>query len=91
MKEIKPGYYSSMLEMVSELNAEIPAEPKTINLRLDRFDIHFDCDSFSNKSVVSHGVSIKMEVSNEHETPFMANMKRYTALYIYTDITYKCF
>ena len=30
MKEIKPGYYSSMPEMVSELNSEIPAGTKTI-------------------------------------------------------------
>ena len=35
MKEIKSSYYSSMPEMVAELNAKIPAEPKTINLRSD--------------------------------------------------------
>ena len=29
-KEIKPGYYSSIPEMVSELNSEIPAGTKTI-------------------------------------------------------------
>ena len=39
MKEIKPGYYSSMLEMVSELNSEIPAGTKTINLHSDSFNI----------------------------------------------------
>ena len=31
MKEIKPGYYSSMPQMVAELNGKIPAERKTIN------------------------------------------------------------
>ena len=31
MKEIKVCYYSSMPEMVAELNSKIPAEPKTIN------------------------------------------------------------
>ena len=63
IKEIKPGYYSSMHEMVAELNAKIPVEPKTINLHLNGFDIPFDYDSFSNKSVMTmpHGVSIKME------------------------------
>ena len=100
MKEIKLGYYSSMPEMVAELNAKIPAEPKTINLHSDGFDIRFDFDSFSNKS---HRVSIKMEGSElamrlgfkENEilrgppsivSPFMANMERYTVLYVYTDI-----
>ena len=39
MKEIKPGYYSSMPEMVSELNSEIPAGAKTINLHSDSFNI----------------------------------------------------
>ena len=59
MKEIKPGYYSSMPEMVSELNSEIPAGSKTINLHSDSFNIRFDYDSFSNKSMVnmSHGLS----------------------------------
>ena len=42
MKETKPGYYSSMLQVVAELKAKIPAEPKTINLHLDGFDIRFD-------------------------------------------------
>ena len=50
MKEIKPDYLS-MPEMVAELNAKIPAEPKTINLHLDGFNI-------------SHGASIKMEGSD---------------------------
>ena len=63
MKEIKPGYYLGVPEMVAELNAKIPAEPKTINLHSDGFDIGFDYDSFSNKSVMtmSHGLSMKME------------------------------
>ena len=52
--------------MVAEVNTKITAEPKTINLHLDGFDIHFDYDSFSNKSFVtaSHEVSIKMEGSD---------------------------
>ena len=53
--------------MVAELNTKVPAEPKTINLHSDGFDIRFDYDSLSNKSIVSimpHGVSIKMEVSD---------------------------
>ena len=105
MKEIKPGYYSSMPKMVAQLTAKIPAEPKIINLHSDGFDFRFDYDSFSNKSIVfmSHGVSIKLEVSDltirlgfkENEilrgptpilSPFMANMERYTALYVYTEI-----
>ena len=63
MKEIKSGCYSGMIEMVAELNANIPAEPKTINFHSDSFDICFDSNSFSNKAIVtmSHGVSIKME------------------------------
>ena len=63
MKKIRPDYYSSISEMVAELNAKIPAEPKTINLHSDGFDIRFDHDSFSNKSIVtrSHEVLIKME------------------------------
>ena len=66
MEEIKPGYYLSMPEMVAELNAHIPAEPKTINLHLHGFDICFNNDSFSNKSIVtmSQGVSIKTEGSD---------------------------
>ena len=61
-KETKPVCYLNLPEMVAELNAEIPAEPKTINLHLDGFDIPFDYDAFSNKSIVtmSHGVSMKM-------------------------------
>ena len=66
MKEIKPCYFSSMPEMVAELNAKMPAEPKNINLHLDGFDIRFDYHSFSNKSIVtmSHGVSLKMAGSD---------------------------
>ena len=105
MKEIKPDYYSSMPEMVAELNAKIPTGPNTINFHSDGFYIRFDYDSFPNKSIVtmSHAVSIKMEGSDlamrmefkENEilrgsttiiSLFMMNMKRYTALYVYTDI-----
>ena len=105
MKEIKPGCHLSMSGMVAELNAKTPTIPKIINLHLDGFDVLFDYNSFSSKSIVtmSHGVSIKMEGSdlairlefkeNEilrgptpTESPFMTNMKRYTALYVYTDI-----
>ena len=52
--------------MVAELNAKIPAEPKTIDLHSDGLDIRFDYDSFSKKSVVTmpHGVSIKLEGSD---------------------------
>ena len=56
-----------MPEMVAELNTKIPTEPKTINLHSDDFDIRFDYDYLSNKAIVSimsHGVSIKMEVSD---------------------------
>ena len=55
-----------MPEMVAELNAKIPTGPNTINLHSDGFNVHFDYDSFSNKSVVamSHGVSIKTEGSD---------------------------
>ena len=105
MKELKPDYYSSMSEMVAELNAKIPTRPDTINLHSDGFDIRFDYDFFFNKTIVtmSHGVSIKMEGLDltmrmgfkENEilrgstsiiSPFMTNIKRYTALYDYTDI-----
>ena len=105
MKETKPGYYSSMSEMVAELNAKIPTGLKAISLHSDGFDIRFDYDSFSNKSIVtmSQGVSIKMEGSDlamrmgfkENEilhgstpivSPFVTNMKQYTALHVYTDI-----
>ena len=41
MKEIKPDYYSSMPEMLAELNAKITKEHKTINLHSDSFDIRF--------------------------------------------------
>ena len=63
MKEIKPGYYASMHEIVAELKAKIPGEPKTINLHSDGFDICFDYHSFSKNYIVTmfHGVSIKME------------------------------
>ena len=62
IKKIKPGSYSSMSEMIAELNAKIPTRPNTIYLHSDGFDIRFDYDSFSNKSIMtmSHGVSIKM-------------------------------
>ena len=105
MKEAKPGYYSSMPEMVAELNAKIPTGPNTLNLHSDGFNICFIYNSFSNKTFVamSHGVSKKIEGSDlamqmgfkENEvlhgstptvSPFMMNMKRYTALYVYTDI-----
>ena len=94
-----------MSGMVAELNAKTPTKPNIINLHSDGFDIRFDYDSFSSKSIVtmSYGVSIKMEGSDlairlefkENEilrgpTPieslFMANMERYTALHVYTDI-----
>ena len=42
MKELKPDYYSSMSEMVAELNANIPTRPDIINLHSDGFDIRFD-------------------------------------------------
>ena len=66
MKEIKPGHYLSMPEMIVELNAKVLAEPNYINLHLDGFDVCFDYDYFSNKPVVtmSHGVSIKEERSD---------------------------
>ena len=44
MKERKPGFYSSMSEMVAELNAKISAKPKTISLHSDGFDIRFESD-----------------------------------------------
>ena len=49
--------------MVAELNEKILAELKNINLHLDGFNIPFDYDFFSNKSIVtmSHGVLIKLE------------------------------
>ena len=52
--------------MIVELNAKVLAEPNYINLHLDGFDVCFDYDYFSNKSVVtmSHGVSIKKERSD---------------------------
>ena len=66
MKEIKADYYSSMPEMVAEMNAKVLAEHKAINLHLDDVDICFDYHSFSSNSIVtmSHGVSIKMEGSD---------------------------
>ena len=66
MKEIKHGYYSSMLEMVAELNAKIPTGPDTINLHSNGFHIRFDYDPLSNRTIMtfSHGVSIKMEGSD---------------------------
>ena len=103
IKEIRPGYYWSMLEMFAELNGKIATRLKTISLHSDSFNIRFD--SFSNKSVVTmpHGVSIKIEGSdlamqkgfkkNETlpgSTPivslFMTNMKRYTGLYVSTNV-----
>ena len=63
MKEIKSGCYSSMLEMVAELNANIAVVLQTMNLHSDSFDICFDSNSFYDKTIVtmSHGISIKME------------------------------
>ena len=103
IKEIRPGYYWSMLEMFAELNGKIATRLKTISLHSDSFNICFD--SFPNKSVVTmpHGVSIKIEGSdlamqkgfkkNETlpgSTPivslFMTNMKRYTGLYVSTNV-----
>ena len=87
--------------MIAELNAKIPAEPKTINLHLDGFDIRCDYNSFSNNStvIISHGVSIKIYGSDlamrlgfkkneilRGPTPIVSV---YTALYIYTDIIQK--
>ena len=48
-----------MPEIVAELNAKIPVEPKTINLHTDGFGICFYYDSFSSESIMtmSHGVS----------------------------------
>ena len=42
-----------MPEMVANMNATIPEEPKVINLHLDGFDIFFDYDFFSNEFFVS--------------------------------------
>ena len=66
MKEIKLGYYSSMPEMVAELNAEIPTGSNTIHFHSDGFNILFDYNPFFNKSVVnmSHGRQTKMEGSD---------------------------
>ena len=66
IKKIKPGYYSNMSETVAELNEKITTRPNTINLHSDGFDICFDYDSFSSKSIVTmfHGVSIKIEGSD---------------------------
>ena len=52
--------------MVAELNAKIPTGANTINSHSDGFNVHFDYDSFSNKSIVamSHGVPIKTEGSD---------------------------
>ena len=52
--------------MVAVLNAKISTGPNIVNLHSDGFDICFDYDSFSNKTIVtmSHGVSIKMEGSD---------------------------
>ena len=105
IKEIKPGYYLSMCEMVAELNAKIPTGPNTINLHSDGFNTLFNYDSFSNNTFVtmSHGVSRKMEgsdwlckwdskrrkflrTSTFVVSPFMTNIRRYTVLYVYTDI-----
>ena len=50
-----------MPEMVAVLNAKLSTGPNIVNLHLDGFDICFDYDSFSNKTIVtmSHGVSKK--------------------------------
>ena len=52
--------------MVAELNAKIPTGTNTINFHSDGFEIRFDYDSFSNKTIVaiSHRVSIKLEESD---------------------------
>ena len=65
MKEIKPGHYLNIPEMSVELNAQKPAESKTINLHLDGVDIRSDYYYFSNKTIVtmSQELSIKMEGS----------------------------
>ena len=94
MKEIKAGNYSTMSEMVAEL--KIPTGLDNINCHLDGFDICIDYDSFSNKFIVtmSYEVSIKLDsIKGDSkrmkfcvESPFMTNMKWYTALYVYTDI-----
>ena len=46
MEEIKAGYYSSMPEMVAELNAKIPTGSMNMNLHLNGFDICFNYDFF---------------------------------------------
>ena len=53
MKEIKPGCHLSMSGMVAELNAKTPTKPNITNLHSDGFDIRFDYDSFSSKSIVT--------------------------------------
>ena len=67
MKEIKPSCYSSISEIIAELNAKMPAEPKNINLHLDGFDICFNYDSFSS-NCISHGVSWIIPVYGKYET-----------------------
>ena len=39
--------------MVAELNTKITAKPKTTNFHLDGFDIRFNYDSFSSKSILA--------------------------------------
>ena len=84
MKEVKPDYYLSMSEMVSI------------------FFLIMIFFSSNNIVIMSHEVSKKMEGSDlamrmgfkENEilrespivSPFMTNIKRYTDLYVYTDI-----
>ena len=58
MKEIISDYYSSMPDMVAEMNTKMPAEPKTINSHSNGFDIRFDYDSFSSNSIVTISWSI---------------------------------
>ena len=86
--------------------AEFRDTSRNQNHKRDSFNICFDYDSFSNKSMVNEYVSWtikKMERSDlamqmgfkENEilrwctsivSPFMPNMKQYTALCVYTDI-----
>ena len=68
MKEIKPGYYSSVPKMVAKLNAKIKMEGLELALQL----------WFKENEILREPTPIS--------SPFMTNMERYTALYVYTDI-----
>ena len=53
MKEVKPGYYSSVSELIAELNSKLPSREIDKKIGSSLYKMRFDYDQYSNKTSVT--------------------------------------